>query len=251
MSFKIKSLEFLILQHLTEIQTKFKLSRAKELFDFHKSGDMPSLTFCDEKTFLIPQVVNNQKRDYFPPINLELLLFTTKLIMEIVCATITADVCFPFRYLDHGFKILKISTKYYQADTLERVLKPKRKYFSHRSWMFQQNSAPSYSAHVNQDYLIFPPHNGPHNFWMPIHWTFVHWIVWKVRLALLRNIIKLFIDHIKQAHHRKRPEIPLEQLGAAYDGLIDHLKTKICATFDIICYNCHSTSIKFLKNYGC
>ena len=55
-------LKFQEVPELTPQQKENRLKRAKELLRLAESGELPDLFFSDEKTFVVQQFVNNNKR---------------------------------------------------------------------------------------------------------------------------------------------------------------------------------------------
>lgn len=153
----LKPLKFQKVQELTDAQKKVRLERAKELLRLHESGQLPNLVFSDEKPFQIEQFVNKQNdRVYLPKrsaenLHLRLATRTQAPPMVMVWAAVTADGRSPLVFIDRG---VKINAEYYRENVLKAVLKPwADKHFGRRPWTFQQDSAPSHSARVNQEWL--------------------------------------------------------------------------------------------------
>lgn len=154
---KLKALKFQKAQDLNAAQKKVRLDRAKELLRLAESGELPNLVFSDEKPFVVQQVVNKQNdRVYLPErsaenLQLRLATRTQKPAMVMVWAAVTADGRSPLVFIDRG---VKINAENYRENILEGALKPwARKHFGRRPWTFQQDSAPSHSARVNQEWL--------------------------------------------------------------------------------------------------
>ena len=71
--------------------------------------------------------------------------------MMMVWAANTADCRSPLVFIDRG---VKINAEYYRGNMLKGALKPwTRKYFGHRPWRLQRDSAPSHLARATQEWL--------------------------------------------------------------------------------------------------
>lgn len=144
------------MQDLTAAQKKAWLERAKELLRLAESGQLPNSVFSDEKPFVVQQFVNKQNdRIYLPkrlPENWDLRLATRtqKPAMVMVWATVTVDGRSPHIFIDRG---IKINAENYRQTILEGALPWAKKHFGRRPWTYQQDSAPSHTARVNQEWL--------------------------------------------------------------------------------------------------
>uniref|UniRef100_A0A182ND85 Uncharacterized protein n=1 Tax=Anopheles dirus TaxID=7168 RepID=A0A182ND85_9DIPT len=142
---------------------KNRLTRAKELLRLAESDELPSLVFSDEKPFVIQQFVNKlNDRVYLPErsaenLQLRLATRTQKLAMVLVWAAITAE----------GRSPLVSSTH-------------------HRT-----QHAPLKNGYEMRSLALFPPHYGHQNHQMPIRWTIVLEVFWKVRLALKNTKVSI------------------------------------------------------------
>lgn len=232
----LKPLKFQKVQELTDAQKKVRLERAKELLRLHESGQLPNLVFSDEKPFQIEQFVNKQNdRVYLPKrsaenLHLRLATRTQAPPMVMVWAAVTADGRSPLVFIDHG---VKINAEYYRENVLKTVLKPwADKHFGRRPWTFQQDSAPSHSARVNQEWLKkevprfistaqWPPRSPDLN---PLDFC-----AWGILESKVRTKKYQSIDHLKTALRREWAKIPQSHFRAACDGFVGRLKAIIRA----------------------
>ena len=238
---KLKPLKFQKAHNLTPQQKKVRVERAKKLLRRAESGELPNLVFSDEAPFTIEQFVNKQNdRVYLPERsfeNLHLRTATRKQAppMVMVWAAITADGRSPLVFLDRG---VKINWAVYRRTVLKAVLKPwADKHFGRRPWTFQQDSAPSHKARVNQEWL---KNNVPH-FISSTEWLanspdanpldFSVWGILKEKVGTKRYTS---IEHLKQALRREWAKIPQNHLRAACDGFLGRLKAIIRAKGDHI-----------------
>lgn len=160
---KVKPYKFQKAHELTEKQKKVRLQRAKELLRLAESGQFPNIVFSDEKIFPIEQFVNSQNdRVYLKERsheNLSHRMVTRKQHppQVMVWAAATADGRSPIVFIEPG---VKVNATYYREMVLEAALKPwADKHFGRRPWTFQQDSAPSHKARLNQEWL---KNNVPH-----------------------------------------------------------------------------------------
>lgn len=232
----LKPLKFQKGQDLTPAQKKVRLERAKELLRLAESGELPNLVFSDESPFVIEQYVNKQNdRIYLPARsteNLNLRMATRKQAppMVMVWAAVTADGRSPLVFIDRG---VKINAQNYRENILEGALKPwANKHFGRRPWTFQQDSAPSHKARVNQEWLQknvprfisssqWPPNSPDAN---PLDFS-----VWGILKSKVGTKKYQSVDHLKQALRREWAHIPQSHLRAACDGFIGRLKAIIQA----------------------
>lgn len=232
----LKPLKFQKVQELTDAQKKVRLERAKELLRLHGSGQLPNLVFSDEKPFQIEQFVNKQNdRVYLPKrsaenLHLRLATRTQAPPTVMVWAAVTADGRSPLVFIDRG---VKINAEYYRENVLKAVLKPwADKHFGRRPWTFQQDSAPSHSARVNQEWLKkevprfistaqWPPKSPDLN---PLDFC-----AWGILESKVRTKKYQSVDHLKKALRREWAKIPQSHFRAACDGFVGRLKAIIRA----------------------
>lgn len=148
---------------LNATQMKVRLERAKELKRLHAAGEIPNIVFSDEKIFTIEQFVNKQNDRVWlsersnENLNTRLATRSHYPAQVMVWAAVTADGRSPLVFLEPG---AKMNATNYREMVLEAALKPwARKHFGSRPWTFQQDSAPSHKARVNQNWL---KENVPH-----------------------------------------------------------------------------------------
>ena len=233
---KVKPYKFVKGQDLTPAKKKVRLERAKELLRLAESGSLPNLVFSDEAPFPIEQYVNPQNdRIYLPErsaenLDLRLVEETQAPAMVMVWAAITADGRSPLVFIDRG---VKKNAQYYRESVLEGVLKPwVAKHFGRRPWTFQQDSAPSHKARVNQEWL---KNNVPHFIsaaqWMPYSPDAnpLDFSVWGILKSKVGTKKYQSVDHLKQALRREWAKIPQSHFWAACDGFIGRLKAIIKA----------------------
>lgn len=235
----LKPLKFQKVQDLTDAQKKARLEKAKELLRLAESGELPNLVFSDEKPFVVSQYVNKQNdRVYLPKrsaenLNRRLATRTQAPAMVMVWAAVTADGRSPLVFIDRG---VKINAEYYRENILEGALKPwARKHFGRRPWTFQQDSAPSHSARVNQEWLK----NNVPRFISTAQWppkspdaNPLDYCAWGILQSKVGTKKYQSVDHLKQALCREWAKIPQSHLRAACDGFIGRLKAIIHAKGD-------------------
>lgn len=233
---KVKPYKFQKMQDLTDAQKKVRLDRAKELLRLADSGQLPNIVFSDEKNFLIEQFVNKQndrvyltKRSYE---NLDIRMATRSQAppFVMVWAAVTADGRSPLMFLDRG---IKMNANVYRTSILEGALRPwATRHFGGREWTFQQDSAPSHKARVNQDWLRenvphfissqqWPPRSPDAN---PLDFS-----VWAILQAKV-NIKKYHsVDALKTALRREWNKIPQAYIRAACNAFFDRLRAIVRA----------------------
>ena len=189
---------------------------------FSESGELPKLVFSDEKLFVIQQFVNKQNdRVYLPKrsaenLHLRLATRTQAPAMVMVWAAITADGRSPLVFIDRG---VKINAEYYRENMLEDALEPwARKHFGHRPWTFQQDSAPSQSAHATQEWLK----NEVPSFISTAQWppkspdaNSLDYCAWGILESKVVNKKYQSVDHLKKALRRQWHRIPQVHFRAA------------------------------------
>ena len=132
--------------------------------------------------------------------------------MVIVWAAITADDSSTLLFIDRGVQII---AEYYRENNLEGALK-------HANISTTDLGNSNRTQHHRTQHIrftaSFPPHNGHQSRRMPIRWTIVPGVFWKVRLALKNTKVSITL--------RKRfaAKIPQSHFRAAYDGFFDRLK---------------------------
>jgi inhibitor of nuclear factor kappa-B kinase subunit alpha len=117
-----------------------------------------SIVFSDEKMFYVRELLNAQNDrvyalslDDIPPSVLNVQHFQSCSSL-MVWAAISYEGKFPLVFISRGTKVNK---EYYQEEILSKVVKPTGKtLFKSRSWTFQQDSAPSHGAKVNQAWCV-------------------------------------------------------------------------------------------------
>lgn len=233
---KVKPYKLVKGQDLTPAKKKVRLERAKELLRLHESGSLPNLVFSDEAPFPIEQYVNSQNdRIYLPERsaeNLELRLAgrTQAPAMVMVWAAVTADGRSPLVFIERG---VKINAEYYREKVLEGALKPwATKHFGRRRWTFQQDSAPSHKARVNQEWLK----NNIPNFITTLQWppkspdaNPLDFCAWGILQSMVGSKKYQSVEHLKKALRREWAKVPQVHLRAACDSFIGRLKAIVAA----------------------
>lgn len=232
----LRPYKFQKMHDLTDKQKKVRLQRAKELIRLAESGQIPNIVFSDESPFVIEQYVNKQNdRVYLPKMsaeNLHLRMATRKqgAPMVMVWGAVTADGRSPLVFIEHG---VKINAQIYQETILEGALKPwADKHFGRRPWTFQQDSAPSHKARINQEWLK----NNVPCFISSSQWLAnspdanpLDFSVWGILKSKVGTKKYQSVDHLKKALRREWAKIPQSQLRAACDGFVSRLKAIIKA----------------------
>jgi inhibitor of nuclear factor kappa-B kinase subunit alpha len=232
----LKPLKFQKVQDLTDAQKKVRLERAKELLRLAESGNLPNLVFSDEKPFIIEQFVNKQNdRVYLPQrsaenLNHRLATRNQAPAMVMVWAAVSAESRSPLVFVDRG---VKINAEYYRENILEGALKPwARKHFGRKPWTFQQDSAPSHSAKVTQEWLKnnvprfisttqWPPKSPDAN---PLDFS-----VWGILESKVGTKKYQSVEHLKQAIRHEWAKIPQCHLRAACRAFRGRLRAIIDA----------------------
>uniref|UniRef100_A0A6P4F0R8 Uncharacterized protein LOC108045962 n=1 Tax=Drosophila rhopaloa TaxID=1041015 RepID=A0A6P4F0R8_DRORH len=144
---KVKPYKIQKAHDLTSKQRQVRLERAKELLRLAESGQLPNIVFSDKNIFTIEQQFVNSQNDR---VNLtDRSCENPPQIM--VWAAVTADGRSPIIFIEPG---VKVNAQYYRESILKVALKPwADKHFGDRPWTFQQDSAPSHKARLNQEWL--------------------------------------------------------------------------------------------------
>lgn len=216
--------------NLTPKQKLQRLQRAKELKRLHVSGQLPNIVFSDEKNYPIEQYVNKQndrvwlaERSYD---NLEQRLVTRTQAPPhvMVWAAVTADGRSPLIFLESG---VKVNATVYRESVLEGALKPwAHKHFGIRPYTFQQDSAPSHKARVNQDWL---KNNVPH-FISAEQWLSnspdanpLDFCVWGILDSKVLTKKYTSIDALKKALQREWTRLPQNHIRAACNSFFERI----------------------------
>lgn len=221
---------------LTAKQKKVRLDRAKLLLRRQNRGEIPNIVFSDEKNFPVEQFVNKQNdRVYLKERSSENLVQRTVGRRQhppqvMVWAAVTANGRSPIVFIEPG---VKVNAKYYREKVLKAALKPwARKQFGLRPWTYQQDSAPSHKAKVNQEWL-------KNN--VPIFISHTEWLsnspdanpmdycLWSILESRVRTKKYHSVDALKQAIVREWAKIPAEHIRAACNAFPDRLKAIIKA----------------------
>lgn len=232
----LKPLKLRKAHDLTDAQKEDRLDKAKELIRLIESGQLPNLVFSDEKSFKIERFMYKQNDQVYIPDklaeNLQLQLASKNQTpqMLMVWAAITADGRSPLVFIDHG---IKLNAKYYQETILKGVLTPwANKHFGGKRWTFQQDSAPSHRAYINQKWLESNvPRFIPHTYWPtkshnvnPLDFS-----IWRILESKVDTKKYQSVDDLKQALQHEWNEIPQSYLYAVCDGFINRLKSIVTA----------------------
>ncbi|CAK9825624.1 Transposable element Tc3 transposase [Anthophora retusa] len=215
---------------LNATQMKLRLDKAQELKRLAASGEIPNIVFSDEKIFTIEQYVNKQNdrvwlhEKSYENLNTRFVTRRHSPAQVMVWAAVTADGRSPLVFLEPG---VKMNATYYREKVLEAALKPwADKHFGRRPWTFQQDSAPSHKARVNQEWLKnHVPHFISAQQWMsnspdanPMDFS-----IW----AILENKVNTrkyeSLDALKSALVREWKKIPQTHLRAACDSFFHRL----------------------------
>lgn len=221
-------------QNLTDAQKKVRLERARELKRLHVRGAIPNIVFSDEKNFTIEQFVNKQndrvwltERSY-ENLNSRLATRRQAPAQVMVWAAVTANFRGPLVFLDKG---VKVNAAVYREKVLEGSLKPwARKTFGSDTWTFQQDSAPSHKARVNQEWL---KNNVPvfisAKQWMPYSPDAnpMDFSIWGILQAKVATKKYESVDMLKKAIVREWNRIPQAHVRAACNSFIGRLEAII------------------------
>lgn len=215
---------------LTPKQKKVRLERVKGLIQLHASGGTPNTVFSDEKKFIVEQFVNKQNDRIWlqqkSSENLDIRLATRRQAPAqlMVWAAVTATGRSPLVIMEPN---VKINAKVYQEKVLEGVLKPwAQKHFGSEPFTFQQDSAPSHKARINQQWLR---ENVPH-FISTEQWPAsspdlnpLDFSIWSILEAKVCQKKHESLESLKASLHREWKAIPQEHLRAACEAFVDRL----------------------------
>lgn len=134
-----------------------RFERATELIRLHESGELPNIVFSDEKIFTVQQKINKQndrvwlKEKSSKNLDIRIATRTQKPKSVMVWAAVSADFRSPLVFVNPG---ITVNATEYREIVLEGALLPwLRKTFGDTPFTFQQDSAPSHRAKVNQNFL--------------------------------------------------------------------------------------------------
>lgn len=233
---KVKPYKFQKGHNLTPQQKKVRLERAKELLHLHECGEFPNIVFSDEKNFPIEQFINSQndrvyltERTYE---NLSLRMATRSNFPSqvMVWAAVTADGRSPVVFIEPG---VKVNATYYRENILEGALEPwARKHFGRKEWTFQQDSAPSHKARINQEWLK----NHVPRFISSTQWLSnspdanpMDFSIWSILESKVRTKKYTSMDALKKAIVREWAKIPQAHIRAACNSFFDRLRAIVKA----------------------
>lgn len=227
---RLKPYKMQKVQNLTDAQKKVRLERARELKRLHVRGELPHIVFSDEKNFTIEQFVNKQNDRVWlterSHENLESRLSTRRQApaQVMVWAAVTADFRGPLVFLDQG---VKVNGNVYREIVLEGALKPwALRTFGANTWTFQQDSAPSHKARVNQEWL---KNNVPRFIssqqWMPYSPDAnpMDFSIWGILQAKVATKKYESVDMLKKAIVREWNRIPQAHVRAACNSFVKRL----------------------------
>ena len=141
---------------------------------------------------------------------------------------ITSDGKTPLVFVDQGVKINKEN---YRQEILQAVVKPwAEKHFEHRSWTFQQDSAPAHRAKTTQDWCRtnfpdfitvdeWPPYSPDLN---PMDYAV--WSILEARVCAKRH---RNVDDLKRSLQAAWEDMPIEFLRATVDNFPKRLRACI------------------------
>lgn len=233
---KVKPYKIQKAHDLTPKQQQVRLERAKELLRLAESGQLPNIVFSDEKIFTIEQFVNSQNdRVYLRDRSYENLSHRLATRRQhppqiMVWAAVTADGRSPIVFIEPG---VKVNAQYYRESILEVALKPwADKHFGGRPWTFQQDSAPSHKARVNQEWLK----NNVPNFITSTQWLSnspdanpMDYSLWAILESKVRTKRYNSLEALKKAIVHEWAKIPASHIRAACDSFLDRLKAIVKA----------------------
>lgn len=233
---KVKPYKIQKAHDLSSSQKRVRLDRSKQLLRMAADGELPSIVFSDEKIFTIEQFVNSQNdRVYLTERscdNLSLRLATRKQHppQVMVWAAVTADGRSPIVFIEPG---AKVNAAFYREKVLEGALKPwAAKHFGGKPWTFQQDSAPSHKARINQEWL----QNNVPNFISATQWLSnspdanpMDFSVWSMLEQKVRAVKHSSLESLKAAIVREWAKIPQCYLRSACDSFYNRLRAIVKA----------------------
>lgn len=221
---------------LTEKQKHVRLQRAEELLRLAESDQFPNIVFSGVKNFPIDQSGNSQNNHIYLTEyqykNLKHLLATREQhpAEVMVWAAVTADGRSPIVFVDPD---IKSDATYYREDVLVAALKPwVCEHFGRRPWTFQQDSAPSHKARVNQEWLK----NNVPNFIRTTQWLSnssdanpLDFSIWTILDSKVRTKKYQNVEELQEAIVREWAKIPANKIRAACTAFFNRLKAIIKA----------------------
>lgn len=228
---KVKPYKIQKARDLIPKQQQVRLERAKELLRLAERGQFPNIVFSDEIFFTVDQFVYSKNdRVYLTDRSYENLSHRLATRRQqppqvMVWAAVTADGRSPIVFIDPGFKV---NAQYYRENILEVALKPwADKHFDYRPWTFQQDSAPSHKARVNQEWLK----NNVPNFITSTQWLSnspdanpMDYSLWVILESKVRTKRYCSLEALKKVIVREWAKIPASHIRAACDSFLDRLK---------------------------
>jgi len=215
---------------LTAVQKAARLLRCKRLLRRFTNQGVKSIVFSDEKIFSVKEQLNAQN-DRVYALSVEDIPQSARNVQHfqsssniMVWAAISSEGKFPIVFISSGTKVNK---EYYREKILQKIVKPSgEQMFKNRRWTFQQDSAPSHSAKVNQvwceenlpDFISSSewPSSSPdlnpmdYSIWGTLQtkinvksYTSVH----SLKCAILREWKKLPMDFVRSAIESWRPRL--------------------------------------------
>lgn len=149
-------------QHgLTAAQRKKRFERCKLLLQRFKPLDVNFIAFSDEKLFVTEERYNAQNTRVYAakfediPEDKRTVSHFQKPGSVMIWAAVSTQGKFPLKFIEPG---VKINSTFYRQEILQRVVKPwGQRIFKKQKWTFQEDSAPSHKAKINQNWCRAQP----------------------------------------------------------------------------------------------
>jgi len=232
----LRSYKYHEVQLLTPDQKRKRLDRCRTLRQRFANGAHLAILFSDEKIFTIEQTLNRQNDRILAGQSADIprvirdIKRTQKPASVMVWAGMTSDRKLPLVFVEKG---VKLNAHTYGDLILRGALKPwANRNLGGAPWVFQQDSAPSHSANLTQDWLRanvpdfiskdeWPPCSPDLN---PLDFS-----IWSILEAQACATSHKTVDNLKRALRREWAKIPPDILRAAADSFYHRLSSCIRA----------------------
>lgn len=221
---------------LTVAQKRKRLDRCKELLRRFTDDSAKSIVFSDEKIFTTEEQFNVQNDRIYaasfhdiPEQMLAVQRFQAPSSI-MVWAAVSTRGKFPLIFIKPG---LKVDKDYYRREILEKLLEPHgRRIFKNQPWTFQEDSAPSHSAKVNQAWC------GTHlpDFIRSSEWppsspdlNVLDYAIWGVLEAKVNATSHKSLESLKRALRREWKKLPMAVIWSAVNSWRGRLRACVKA----------------------
>lgn len=213
---------------------KDRIDRCKRLLKRHGQKSVEKIVFSDEKMWMLQESYNAQNDRIYSisindvPQNVRTVQRYQNSSAIMVWGAVSHNGKLPLIFVDKG---TKINAEFYQREILAAHLKPEAdRLYPNADWCFQQDSAPSHKAKVNQTWC---KSNCP-NFIASQDWPAaspdlnpLDYFVWGKLTAIVNAKQHRSLADLKRTILREWEKLPLKEVRAAIAGWRNRLQLVI------------------------